>query len=60
MPEGFTNSLAERLNEMSQCQVKEAVDGEILQNGIVYVARGGYQLRAEPKNLNEHSLAVRK
>lgn len=60
MPEGFTNSLAERLNEMSQCQVKEAVDGETLSNGVVYVAKGGYQLRAESKNLNEHSLAVRK
>lgn len=60
MPEGFTNSLAERLNEMSQCQVKEAADGEKLQNGVVYVAKGGYQLRAEPKNLNEHILAVRK
>ncbi|MCI8364067.1 MAG: chemotaxis-specific protein-glutamate methyltransferase CheB [Eubacterium sp.] len=59
MPEGFTGSLAERLNEMSQCQVKEAVDGEILQNGVVYVAKGGYQLRVEQKR-NEHSLVVRK
>lgn len=60
MPEGFTNSLAERLNEMSQCRVKESMDGETLQNGVIYVAKGGYQLRAEQKNLNEHSLAVRK
>lgn len=41
MPKGFTKSLAERLNELSQVTVKEAEDGDILQNGWVYIAPGG-------------------
>lgn len=45
MPKGFTNSLAQRLNEMSQVQVKEAADGDILKKGCVYIAPGGKQMR---------------
>ncbi len=45
MPKGFTNSLAERLNEMSEIYVKEAEDGEVLKKGTVYIAKGGLQLR---------------
>lgn len=45
MPKGFTNSLAERLDEMSEVHVKEAEDGEILKKGTVYIAKGGEQLR---------------
>jgi two-component system chemotaxis response regulator CheB len=45
MPEGFTNSLAQRLDEMSKITVKEAEHGEILKNGCVYIAKGGSQTR---------------
>ena len=45
MPKGFTNSLAMRLNEMSQVTVKEAADGDVLQKGWVYIAPGGNQMR---------------
>ncbi len=45
MPKGFTQSLAERLNEMSELQVKEAENGEIVQKGVVYVAPGGQHLK---------------
>lgn len=41
MPKGFTASLAERLNELSAIQVKEAQEGDELYNGTVYVAQGG-------------------
>ncbi len=41
MPAGFTYSLAERLNMKSQVKVKEAVDKEELQPGVVYLAPGG-------------------
>jgi two-component system chemotaxis response regulator CheB len=41
MPAGFTKSMAERLDEVSQIKVKEAEDGEILQKGTVYIAPGG-------------------
>lgn len=45
MPEGFTKSLANRLNEMSQVIVTEAVDETPLVNGRAYIARGGSHLR---------------
>lgn len=60
MPAGFTGSLAERLDEMSQCHVVEAEDGAVLENGVIYVAKGGYQLSVGMTGRNEHRLAVRK
>jgi two-component system chemotaxis response regulator CheB len=44
MPKGFTKSLAQRLDALSLIRVKEAEDGEILQNGTAYIAPGGYHL----------------
>ena len=44
MPEGFTKSFAERLNEYSAMTVTEAVNGDILTVGRAVVARGGTQL----------------
>lgn len=45
MPEGFTASLANRLNEMSGLTVKEAEDKELLKSGVAYIAKGGSQMR---------------
>lgn len=45
MPEGFTSSLARRLDELSQIEVKEAEHGETLKNGVAYIAKGGSQMR---------------
>lgn len=50
MPEGFTASLAERLDSLSDCKVTEAFDGEILKNGQVYIARGGRHLNIRSSN----------
>lgn len=44
MPTGFTRSLAERLNELSEVTVKEAEEGDILEKGVVYIAPGGRHL----------------
>ncbi len=44
MPKGFTATLAERLNQMSEIDVSEVVDGEYLCNGHVYIAAGGKHL----------------
>lgn len=44
MPAGFTASLAERLNTLSELQVKEAEDGDVLTAGVVYIAQGGKHL----------------
>ena len=45
MPAGFTKSLAQRLNQLSEITVKEAEQGDILHNGIAYIAPGGYHLK---------------
>ena len=45
MPAGFTASFAGRLHGLSQLAVHEAMHGEPLQAGHVYVAPGGYHLR---------------
>lgn len=47
MPAGFTATLAARLNELSKVKVKEAQDGEIIQNGVVYIAPGGKHLECQ-------------
>lgn len=44
MPANFTATMAERLNELSQINVKEAEDGELLKAGTVYIAKGGTHL----------------
>lgn len=50
MPAGFTKSLAARLNSLSGIDVKEAEDGEKLQNGRAYIAPGGYHLKVKSYN----------
>lgn len=45
MPKGFTKSLAERLNQLSKIRVKEAENGDVIQNGMAYIAPGGYHLK---------------
>lgn len=59
MPVGFTASLSARLDEMSEIRVKEAQDGEVLQKGTVYIAKGGSQMRVIEKNRHEFVLSVR-
>ena len=47
MPPGFTKSLAERLNGLSEIVVKEAEHGELIENGTAYIAPGGLHLKFE-------------
>lgn len=47
MPAGFTKSLAERLNGMSEVVVKEAEHNEIIKPGYVYIAPGDYHMLIE-------------
>lgn len=44
MPKGFTASLAERLDGLSQLTVKEAAEGDVLEKGVVYIAMGGQHM----------------
>lgn len=58
MPKGFTKSMADRLNELSDVFVKEAEDGENLENGTVYVAPGGYHMMVETKKDGNNSIKL--
>ncbi len=45
MPKSFTATFASRLNMISRIKVKEACDGEQLQNSIVYICPGDHQTK---------------
>jgi two-component system chemotaxis response regulator CheB len=47
MPPLFTHSLAQRLDELSELPVTEAVEGERIYAGHVYIAPGGRHMRLE-------------
>ena len=50
MPPMFTRFLAERLNAQTPLTVKEAVDGQAVQPGVVYVAPGDFHLTVKRRN----------
>jgi len=47
MPAGFTTRFAARLDELSEIDVAEATDRQILEPGRAYVAPGDFHLRVE-------------
>lgn len=47
MPAGFTKSLADRLNTLSQLDVKEAENNDIIGSGKVFIAPGNYHMTIE-------------
>ncbi|MFP4527795.1 MAG: chemotaxis response regulator protein-glutamate methylesterase [Candidatus Kapaibacterium sp.] len=47
MPRGFTKTFADRLNELSLMQVKEAEDGDRIMTGRVLIAPGDYHMKVE-------------
>lgn len=57
MSEGFTKSLAARLDELGEVKVVEATGGERLEKGTVYLARGGSQMRVVKKG-SEYAIDI--
>ncbi len=57
MPKGFTQSLAEHLNDTSEVTVEEAKDNTQLAPGHVYVAQGGKHMKANKRNSNSYVLS---
>ncbi len=49
MPKGFTQSLAERLDSLSPMKVKEAAEGDVLENGTIYISMGGKHMNVVTK-----------
>lgn len=54
MPKGFTESMANRLNELSSVTVTEAKDGDVLEKGHVYVAPGGKHMEIKKNSGGSH------
>ncbi|MFW9875241.1 MAG: chemotaxis response regulator protein-glutamate methylesterase [Candidatus Thorarchaeota archaeon] len=52
MPEGFTQSLAERLNWQTSLEVKEAKNGDKIEPGIVYIAPGNMHMQVEGNKIH--------
>ena len=50
MPQGFTQSFAQRLNNLCQLHVVEATHHQQLESGHVYIAPGDYHLEVKPAN----------
>ena len=50
MPEHFTHSFAQRLDQMSQIEVKEAEDGDEVYPGRALLAPGDHHMRLKNKN----------
>lgn len=58
MPPKFTASLAERLNTLSPLEVKEAENGEVVRDGVVYIAPGGLHMTVIKDKLNNKIIQV--
>lgn len=58
MPAGFTKSMADRLNEISAITVSEAVDGERLEKGHVYIAPGGKHMEVRKNADGSHKIVL--
>lgn len=57
MPAFYTRSFARRLNEECSFEVREARDGDSLQEGLALIAPGGFHMTVE-KNSNRFSIAL--
>ena len=58
MPAGFTKSMADRLNEVSKINVKEAEDGDKLEKGWIYVAPGGKHMEVVKSPDGSHKIKL--
>ena len=58
MPAGFTKSMADRLNELSDVSVKEAQEGDVLEKGHVYVAPGGKHMEVVSMHNGTHKIKL--
>ena len=57
MPAGFTSSFAKSLDSSCPMKVKEAEDGESIEQGTCYIAPGGYHM-VIAKKLNKYYISL--
>jgi len=58
MPPVFTKPFAERLNQMSALEIKEAEHGEPINKGIVYIAPGKGHMSVVRKRITETTISI--
>ena len=58
MPPGFTKSLSERLNSLSQINIKEAEEGDVLKPGWAYIAPGDYHMLINNYGNYEYRISI--
>ncbi|MEI7810880.1 MAG: chemotaxis response regulator protein-glutamate methylesterase [Ignavibacteria bacterium] len=58
MPPKFTKSLADRLNSMSELEVKEAEHNDVIKNGVVYLAPGGFHMTVHKSGLGSNVIDI--
>jgi len=49
----FVGPFAQRLNDLSQIEVREAVEGDVLRPGLALIAPGGVQMKVARRNTLE-------
>ncbi len=54
MPAGFTREFAASLDKICPLSVKEAADGDILENGHIYIAPGDYHIVVEQLTVGKY------
>lgn len=58
MPAGFTKSLSQRLDQLCSVRVHEAQDGQVLEEGHVYIAPGDYHMRVISETPGIHTIRL--
>jgi two-component system chemotaxis response regulator CheB len=60
MPNNFTHSFAERLNQLTRIKVREAVHGDLLEPGLALLAPGGQQMEVTTRTGSKRILLTEK
>jgi two-component system chemotaxis response regulator CheB len=58
MPKFFTGPFAERLNQLSRIEVREAAEGDALKPGLALIAPGGLHMRVKRLNALESAVGL--
>ncbi len=58
MPAAFTGTFAQRLNNMSHMEIREAVNGDIIKPGVILVAPGGKHMRVQRTGAIETRITI--
>ncbi len=59
MPEGFTNSFANRLNNLSHSLIVEAKEGEVICDNKIIIARGGIHMEVIRNSEGNYAISLK-